>query len=57
MRTYLRRATGGKLVLLDRAEEILGTRAGGRAEGNFLAQLPMLSREAAYAVHEQVAAR
>jgi hypothetical protein len=57
LRTYLRRATGGKLVLLDRAEEILGTRASGQAAGNFLAQLPMLPREAAYAVHARVASR
>ena len=55
LRTRLRRAAGGKLVALDRIGEFFRVAPGTRPVGNFLALLPMLPRETAYAIHEWAA--
>ena len=55
LRTRLRRAAGGKLIALDRIEEFFRAAPGTRPVGNFLALLPVLPRETAYAIHEWAA--
>jgi hypothetical protein len=53
LRSQLRKSTGGRLFVIDRAEELLGARRTLRTAGTILAQLPILPRETAYAVHER----
>jgi hypothetical protein len=53
LRSQLRQSTGGRLLVIDRAEELLGARRTTRTAGTLLAQLPILPRETAYAVHER----
>lgn len=55
LRHRLRRAAGGKLLALDRTEKFFRAEPGTRPVGNFLALLPLLPRETAYAVHEWAA--